>query len=149
MAEKWLQKSMRKPAFFRLQCHDRFILFPWHGGAGKKAWAFFDFCFFRQMLTTLSRSKGLQGRFVDSDFPAESRLQKIPIFKHTGFLCDGAGKSVEPCLAENPKGGGIFDPRRKKYLRNLCVFFLYMIGPKHTTFKNRIAPYPSTQGNPA
>ena len=28
---------------------------------------------------TLIRSKGLQGRLVDSDFPAESRLQKIPI----------------------------------------------------------------------
>jgi hypothetical protein len=79
LAEKRLQKSIRKPAFFRLQCHDRFILFPWHGGAGKQARAFFDFCFFSQMLNTLSRSKGLQGRLVDSGFPAESRLQKIPI----------------------------------------------------------------------
>jgi hypothetical protein len=52
---------------------------------------------------TLIRSKGLQGRLVDSGFPVEERLQKIPILNHTGFLCDGAGKSVDTCLAENAK----------------------------------------------
>jgi hypothetical protein len=54
-------------------------LSPGIGGAGGKALfsliaGFPDIC-----QNTLSRSKGLQGRLVDSDFPAESRLQKIPI----------------------------------------------------------------------
>jgi hypothetical protein len=46
---------------------------------------------------------------------------------YTGFLCDAAGKSVEPCLAENPKGGGIFDPRRKKYLHSFAVLVLWPV----------------------
>jgi hypothetical protein len=79
----WLKNGCRNQLenrrFSGCSADARYIPSPGIGGAGKKARAFFDFCFFSQMFNTLSRSKGLQGRLVDSGFPAESRLQKIPI----------------------------------------------------------------------